>query len=60
MMIPGAAKYSTDLIIQYSVVGAVLLAACIWIILKIFKKNKQSRNSCCGCAISDTCKKAKK
>lgn len=53
--------YSTDLIIQYSVVGFVLLAALGWIVYKIkAKKRPAEGNSCCGCALSDNCKKKKK
>lgn len=48
---------TTSLIIQYSIVGIVLLAICIWIFWKIFKKNKNTNNSCCGCALSEGCSK---
>lgn len=50
--------YKTDMIIQYSVVGAVLLAACGWILWKLLRKkpNKNS-GSCCGCALADNCDK---
>ena len=51
---------TSDLIIQYSVVGLVLLAACGWIIYKLFKKNKEKSNSCCGCSIADSCSKKQK
>lgn len=52
--------FTTDMIIQYSVVGLVLLAACGWILWKIFRKGKKNNNSCCGCALSDTCNKKTK
>lgn len=54
-------QLTPDLIIQYTVVGIVLLLACGWIFWKIFRKQKEkNRGGCCGCAIADTCKKAKK
>lgn len=43
-------------IIQYSLVCAVFLAACIWMIVKTRKKNKSS-GGCCGCDLKDSCKK---
>lgn len=48
---------TTDLIIQYSIVGLILLAACVWIILKIKKRKKNDSDACCGCTIADSCKK---
>lgn len=52
---------TADMIIQYSIVGLILLVACGWIIWKLFKKRKDKPSgSCCGCAIADSCKKAKK
>ena len=46
-------------IIQYSLVGLVLLAACIWIGVKTFKKNKSLSGGCCGCKLQDECGKNK-
>ncbi|MCH5242135.1 MAG: FeoB-associated Cys-rich membrane protein [Muribaculaceae bacterium] len=53
-------EFSTELIIQYSIVGLILLLVCCWILWKIFRKEKKSSGGCCGCAIADTCKKAHK
>lgn len=59
-MMEGSQGYNTDFIIQSSLVGLVLLGACIWIIWKLFKKNKNAgTHSCCGCSQSDTCEKIK-
>lgn len=52
--------FTTDMIIQYSVVGLVLLAALAWISWKIFRKNKKDEGPCCGCGLSDTCTKKHK
>lgn len=53
-------KYSTNIIIQYSIIALVLLAACGWIIWKLFKRNQEgSSGSCCGCSLSKTCEKNK-
>lgn len=50
-----ATPISTNLLIQYIIVGAILLAASVWIILKLIKIRKQGPRSCCGCALSQTC-----
>ncbi|MCH5230279.1 MAG: FeoB-associated Cys-rich membrane protein [Muribaculaceae bacterium] len=53
--------YSPDMIIQYSLVGLALLAACCWIIWKLVKKNKsKDSNGCCGCALEDSCNKKRR
>ncbi|MCH5234033.1 MAG: FeoB-associated Cys-rich membrane protein [Muribaculaceae bacterium] len=53
-------QFTTDIIIQYTIVGLILLAVCVWIIWKLTRKRKNTpSNSCCGCAIADSCKKAK-
>lgn len=48
-------------IIQYTLVGIIVALACIWILVKVFRK-KSNRNSgchsgCCGCSIKDRCDK---
>lgn len=54
------AAYSADFIIQYSLVGLCLLGACVWIGIKLFKKNKyQNQSGCCGCGLADNCAKKK-
>ena len=51
-------EISPDMIIQYSIVGLILLAAFGWILWKMLRKNKGgSSDSCCGCAIADSCQK---
>ena len=45
------------LIIQYSIVGVILLVACIWIVWKSVRKKRKSSSSCCGCSLSDSCNK---
>lgn len=58
-MIFATANLESDLIIQYSIVCLILLAAIVWIIMKIVKKNKTRQSGCCGCTIAETCKKKK-
>lgn len=48
---------TADMIIQYSIVGIVLLAACLWIVWKLFRRQKKEADGCCGCALSENCKK---
>lgn len=50
---------SSNLIIQYSIVGVILLGAFIWLLWKTFRKQKTRKNSCCGCALADSCDKKK-
>lgn len=50
----------TNIIIQYTIVGVIILAAVIWIAMKAFKKNRNKNSSCCGCALSDNCATPKK
>ena len=53
--------YSTDLVIQYSIIGLILLAALGWILWKILRKDRnKDLGSCCGCTIADTCKKVQR
>ena len=46
---------SSNMIIQYSIVGLVLLAASIWILWKIFRNKDNKNKSCCGCSLADSC-----
>ena len=51
-------NFTADLVVQYSIVGLVFLAACVWMIWKIVKRNKrESGGSCCGCGLADHCNK---
>ena len=53
-------QYTANMIIQYSVVGLALLAACIWIIWKLYRKNKKgASDTCCNCALAEKCEKNK-
>lgn len=49
-----------NFIIQSTIVGVIILAACIWIIWKIVKKQKDNSGSCHGCGLADTCNKRNK
>lgn len=49
---------TTNLIIQYSLVGIILLAAVIWVIWKLAAIRKNGGKSCCGCSLSRNCGKA--
>lgn len=46
---------TTNLTIQYCIVGLVLLAAVVWIVWKLVSMRKQGNISCSGCALADTC-----
>ena len=52
-------RFSNDMIIQYSIVGFIILAAFAWMVWKLVRINKKNgvEGSCCGCSLADTCKK---
>ena len=50
---------SMNLIIQYTIVAAIIAAACIWMLVRILGKKKNS-GGCCGCSLSDSCSPDKK
>ena len=50
-----------NLALQYTLVGILILGACVWILVKAFRKNKKRKSSgCCGCALQEACNKNKK
>lgn len=50
-------QLTTNLLIQYILVGAILLAISVWIVWKLIKLKKQGPKSCCGCSLSESCGK---
>ena len=47
-----------DMIIQYTIVGLILLGSIIWIIRRSLKKNNNPKGgACCGCALAEKCSK---
>lgn len=47
---------TTNLIIQYIVVGVILAGAVVWVVWKTIQRRKgKSGGACCGCALSDHC-----
>lgn len=53
-----AKEFTTEIVIQYSIVGLILLVALGWILWKMLRNNKKGAlGSCCGCAMADSCKK---
>lgn len=45
--------------VQYVIVGIIFLAAIIWAGVKASRIGKGKGDACCGCALSDACKKKK-
>lgn len=44
--------------VQYIIVSVVLLAAAVYVVIKLVKLRKQGKlDSCCGCALSENCNK---
>lgn len=51
-------EFTTDMIIQYSIIGAILLGAFAWIVWKMIRKSKGKDSGCsCGCCQSESCLK---
>lgn len=49
---------ATNLIIQYSIVGAILAGAVVWVIVKAIQAHKNRGKfygGCCGCALKEKC-----
>lgn len=53
---------STNLLIQYILVGAILLSAVVWVIYKAVKRDKKNTatGSCHGCSLSQVCGDSKR
>lgn len=55
--------YGTNItgnVIQYSLIGIILLICCVWILWKLSKKSKKGSNGCSGCSLYDNCIKKDK
>lgn len=53
---------STNLIIQYTIVGLILFSAVVWVIYSYIKNRKKdyAGGGCCGCSLQQHCTSAKK
>ncbi len=49
-----------SIIIQYIIVGAILLASAIWIVVKFRRKRQGKDAGCCGCSLQDACSQKRK
>lgn len=49
---------SANLILQYIVVGAILVAVAVWVVCRLIRLKKQGKpDACCGCGLSESCNK---
>lgn len=50
---------NTNMVLQYVAVGLILAAACVWLIVRIWKRGRTSRegdcDSCPTCALKEKC-----
>lgn len=47
-----------NLVIQYTIVGIILLAVAVWLTVKFIRKGKRrGSGACAGCALSAHCSK---
>lgn len=49
-----------QLIIQYIVVGIIILSAIAWTIIKRRNRKKDHPGGCAGCSLAESCNKKKK
>ena len=45
--------------IQYIIIGAIFLLTAIWIWRKVKCRNTKKNSGCCGCTLSESCRKKK-
>lgn len=50
----------TNTLIQYTIVGAIIALAILWVLWKVLRKNKNGSSACSGCALSDACTKPRR
>lgn len=49
-------ELDNNMIIQYTIVGIIILIALIWLAVKVIRKSKgKDKGACCGCALSEKC-----
>ncbi|MDE5888127.1 MAG: FeoB-associated Cys-rich membrane protein [Muribaculaceae bacterium] len=48
---------STNLLIQYIIVGLILTAIFVWVVFKIMNIKKEDSPKCCGCSLEGACAK---
>lgn len=46
--------------IQYTIVGAIIALAIIWVLWKVLGKGNHQGGACSGCALSEACTKPRK
>lgn len=44
-----------SLLIQYTIVAAILAGACIWILVKVIRLSKNKGTGCNGCSLHEQC-----
>lgn len=47
----------SQLMIQYIIVGIIILGALTWVVIRLIKKARNKDNPCCGCSLGETCGK---
>lgn len=47
----------TNTLIQYTIAGAIVALAILWVLWRVFRKERRGNSSCCGCALSSSCTK---
>lgn len=50
----------TNTLIQYTIAGAIVAMAILWVLWRIFRKERRGNMSCRGCALSEACTKPRK
>ena len=47
----------TNEIIQYTIVGVILIAVLIWLVRKVVTMKHDKSSGCSGCSLAESCKK---
>ena len=53
-------EMSQGLILQYVATFTIVLAALLWIVIRIFGKKKKRSGGCSGCALAEHCSSKEK
>lgn len=60
IILAAAARETESLVMQYVIVAVIIIAALVWIGVKIFSKKNKGKGGCCGCSLAEHCSPQKR
>ena len=60
IILAAAEREKESLVMQYVIVAVIIIAALVWIGVKIFSKKNKGRGGCCGCSLAEHCSPQKR